>query len=94
MAAPLAVGRILGITVRSQLRGITRPLVTTTVILGAAYVVAGELAVDSWLALLLGVVATVPVAALLAVTCGLDRPQRRQVVARARELARQARRSR
>jgi hypothetical protein len=38
--------------------------------------------------------ATVPVAALVAVTCGLDRPQRRQVVARARELARQARRSR
>jgi O-antigen/teichoic acid export membrane protein len=94
VAAPLAVGRILGISVQSQLRGITRPLVTTTVILGAAYVVAGELAVDSWVGLLLGVMATVPVAALVAVTCGLDRPQRRQVVARARELARQARRSR
>ena len=48
VAAPLAVGRILGIPLHVQLRGIARPLVTTAVLFAAAYVLAGELAVDSW----------------------------------------------
>ena len=66
---------------------------TTAVLFAAAYMAAGELAVDSWPALLLAVAATAPVGCLLAASVGLSRTQRRRVVTRARELAR-ARRSR
>jgi hypothetical protein len=88
----LAVGRVLGIPVSAQLRGIARPLVTTATIFAAAYLIAGELSVGSWPVLLLVVAATAPLGALLAAVCGLSRPQRGRLVIRVREVAR-ARRS-
>ena len=42
VAAPLAVAKILGIPLHVQLRGIARPLMTMTLMFGAAYVLAGE----------------------------------------------------
>ncbi len=93
VAAPLAVGRILGIPLPSQLRGLARPLVTTAVLLAAAYLTAGEVAVDSWPVLFFAIAATVPVVALMAAVGGLSRSQRARLVIRIRELVR-ARRSR
>jgi O-antigen/teichoic acid export membrane protein len=93
VAAPVAVGRILGIPVHSQLRGLARPLVTTVALFAAAYVIAGQVSVDSWLLLVLAVAATAPLVALVAAVLGLSRSQRARLVTRTRELTR-VRRSR
>jgi len=93
VAAPLAVGRLLGIPVRVQLRAIARPLLTTAVLFAAAYALAGELSVGSWPMLVVAVGATVVVGATAAAASGLSRAQRGRLVVRLRWLAR-ARRSR
>ncbi len=88
VAAPLAVGRILSIPVHRQLRGLARPLVITAVLFAAAYVTAGEVAVDSWPVLFLAIATTAPMVALMAAVGGLSRPQRARLVIRTRELTR------
>ena len=88
VAAPLAVGRILSIPVHRQLRGLARPLVITAVLFAAAYVTAGEVAVDSWPVLFLAIATTAPMVALMAAVGGLSRPQRARLVTRTRELTR------
>ena len=94
VAAPLAVGRVLGIPVSGQLRAIARPLLTTCALLAAAVALSDRLAVDGWLPLVLGVAVTFPGAMAVAATVGLDGSQRRKLVVRTRALAQQARRGR
>jgi O-antigen/teichoic acid export membrane protein len=87
IAAPWAVGRVLGLPLRTQLAGAVRPLLVTVAVFTAAYLAAERIDVDSWPTLVAGVAVTVAVLGALSAVAGLSRVQRRRLVARARALA-------
>jgi O-antigen/teichoic acid export membrane protein len=91
VAAPLAVGRVLGIPVPTQLAVVARPFLTTCVLLGAGFALADEVSAPGWPSLVLGVAVTLPVSAVLGAVLGLGRSQRRRLLTRARALVQQAR---
>jgi O-antigen/teichoic acid export membrane protein len=84
VAAPVAVGRHLGIPFHRQLTGLVRPALTTLATFAAASWLARQEAAESWLVLLLGVAATVPVVGAVSFVTGLNAVQRRRLWRRAR----------
>jgi hypothetical protein len=62
-------------------------LLVTAVVFGVAYLAAERIDVDSWPTLVAGVAVTVAVLGALSAVAGLNRGQRRRLVARARALA-------
>jgi O-antigen/teichoic acid export membrane protein len=91
LAAPVAVGRVLGVPLSRQVRAVLRPLLATGALLAAGFSLSSRVAVDGWLPLVLGVALTTPLAAVAAVALGLDGAQRRRLTARVRVLVHQAR---
>jgi len=94
VAAPLAVGRILGISAASQLRATIRPMLATGVLLGGGFAIGDWLTTEGWPVLVGGVAVTFPAALALAALLGLDAGQRRRLAVRVRALGQQLRRQR
>lgn len=94
LAAPVAVGRILGVRLSGQLRATVRPLLMTCALFAGAFALGGRVAVDTWPGLFLGVGVTLPAATVLATVLGLNTTQRRRLTARAVAVARPGRRNR
>lgn len=88
VAAPVAVGRFLGVPLRQQVRACARPAVATAAMFAAAGTLAQRTSAGSWPALVLGVAGTVVLAGLLAIGAGLGPRQRSRIVARLRMLLR------
>jgi O-antigen/teichoic acid export membrane protein len=85
---PWQVGRSLGYPLTTQLRGITRPAVTTAALFAAALALQPRLAADSWAALVAGAVATAAVLTVLAAWGGLTADQRQRLTRRLRVVLR------
>lgn len=93
IAAPVAVGRVLGIPLAGQLRALARPLLATGVLLAAGFAAGERLDVEAWLGLFGGVALTFPVVLVAAALLGLDGAQRGRLAVRLRALAQQSRRT-
>jgi O-antigen/teichoic acid export membrane protein len=91
VAAPVAVGRVLGVRVRRQLSALLRPAVVTAAVFAAGSWLAEKNPVSSWLGLVAGVATTVLAVTLLAAFSGLSRRQRAQLVGRVRSMGRRPR---
>ncbi|MPZ94147.1 MAG: hypothetical protein GEU96_04350 [Propionibacteriales bacterium] len=84
LAAPWAVGKVLGLSLAAQLLAAIRPTLVTVLVFAGAYAAAPELHTESWLTLVPGVAVTVVVVGALAAVAGLSRAQQRRLVGRAR----------
>lgn len=87
-AYPVLVGRALGITLKSQLRGVWRPVLASAALFASATWMRGAVQVDGWGALALVVSLTGVVALLLAYGMGLRHSQRRAVRSRIMKVVR------
>jgi O-antigen/teichoic acid export membrane protein len=81
---PLMVGRFLGLSPSSQLRGALRPACTTGLLFSLAVALAGFLVVTTWIGLVFSVAVTLGVVLLLALFAGLSGTQRRKIIQRVR----------
>lgn len=86
IAAPVAVGRVLGVRLRSQVRATIRPVLAMAVVFTAAFEGAVRFSTDSWLTLVPSVVVSVLALGLLSALLGLSRVQRRRLTRRARAM--------
>jgi len=93
VSAPIAVGRVLGVPVASQLRALARPALATGALLAAGFAIGDRFEVGAWPLLFGGVAVTFPVALAVAAVLGLDRAQRGRLVVRLRALVQQSRRT-
>lgn len=90
---PQNISRFLGITFRSQLKGIFRPAILTLILFGLASVlekVAESIIVSGikgWIILTLGVIVTSSLVAIISFFAGLTLQQRKNVLARFRMLS-------
>lgn len=87
-AYPVLVGRLLAIPLRSQLRGVWRPLLASTVLFASATWARGAVQVDGWAPLVLLGSLSGAVALLLAYGMGLRANQRRAVRSRVMKVVR------
>lgn len=87
VAYPLMIGRLLGVRVRTQVRGAVRPLLVTALVLAAATLLGTRAAVHSWLALFAVAAATMLASTAVSFLAGLPGWQRRAMVNRARRVA-------
>ncbi len=86
IAAPVAVGRFLGVALTSQAAAAVRPLAVTALVLGGSNWAGGHVAATSWIGLLGAVAVTAPLVTVLALVAGLPRRPRGRLVKRARRL--------
>ncbi len=93
IVSPVAVGRVLELPLRAQLRAVVRPLVVSIVVFAAALQVSERVTIDSWLRLIPVVIVTVVALGLVAAFSGLRRAQREQLVMRTRATVTRLRRS-
>jgi O-antigen/teichoic acid export membrane protein len=93
VVSPVAVGRVLELPIRTQLRAVVRPLVVSVVVFAGALQVSERVTIDSWLRLIPVVIVTVTGLGLAAAFAGLRRAQREQLVMRARATVTRLRRS-
>jgi O-antigen/teichoic acid export membrane protein len=84
VAAPVAVGRVLGLPLRRQCRAVVRPALVTALGFAGALYAGSHLAVDSWLLLVPAVAVTVLAVGVAAAYAGLTVDQRAQLAMRAR----------
>lgn len=84
VAAPVAVGRFLGVPLRRQLARMARPALVTAATFAAASWFGRHQTAESWPVLFLGIAATVPVVGAVSFVTGLDGNQRRRLWRRAR----------
>jgi hypothetical protein len=80
----VAVGRFLGIPLSRQVAALARPALVTVLLLVAAREVAPDAPTLGWLGLVPVVGATAVAATGVALVLGLNGPQRRRLVSRAR----------
>jgi O-antigen/teichoic acid export membrane protein len=88
VAYPWQAGRSLGYPLTTQLRGITRPAVTTAALFAAALALQPRLATDSWAVLVVGAVGTAVALTVLSAWGGLTADQRRRLTRRVRMVLR------
>ena len=88
VVAPVAVGRFLGVPLRSQGGRVLRPVLATSALFASGYWLAGENPVESWFLLVTGVAGTVVVVGAAAFVLGLSPLQRARLTRRARILLR------
>ena len=79
---PWLVGQALGVSLGAQLRGALRPILVGGLLCAAAFALEPRLTASSWPQLVLGVAASTPLIAVLALFAGLSRDQRRRLRAR------------
>jgi O-antigen/teichoic acid export membrane protein len=84
IVAPVAVGRVLELPLRSQVRAAIRPFLVSVVVFAGALAVSEHVTIDSWLRLIPVALLTVVVVGLVAAFTGLHKDQRDQLVMRAR----------
>jgi O-antigen/teichoic acid export membrane protein len=83
---PLIVGRFLGISVSSQLRGILRPALVTLLLFVSFYFLGNYLAVNTWLTLILSAGASVGALFLFTLYVGMTAGQRTSLLSRIRKM--------
>jgi O-antigen/teichoic acid export membrane protein len=81
---PLMVGRFLGVSLNSQLKGVLRPAFVTVLLFSLASKLGNFLTASGWVGLVLSVVVTLGVVLLLAFFAGLSGNQRRHILRRVR----------
>lgn len=81
---PLIVGRFLGLSPHSQLRGALRPALMTILLFLSAVALGGSLRVTSWIGLVFSVAGTLGIVLLLAFFIGLPGTHRRKIIRRIR----------
>jgi hypothetical protein len=86
VAAPLAVGRLLGVRPSALARATVRPALATALLFGAGHLLGGSLTGAGWLGLVAGCAVTVTVTLPAAFWLGLGPEQRRRLVRRGRRL--------
>jgi O-antigen/teichoic acid export membrane protein len=79
---PLIVGKVLNCNGAAQLRAAIRPVLTTLATFLLAMRVQQHVLAQSWLALVIGVMATLVVVSLLVLVIGVTSSQRRQILHR------------
>jgi O-antigen/teichoic acid export membrane protein len=85
---PWMIGRLLGISIERQLRGIVRPALATGVLFAGASVLGAAAHVGSWVTLVLAVTVSAAVVAALAFFAGLPAETRQLLWQRLRKVAR------
>ncbi|MCH8877473.1 MAG: hypothetical protein IIA89_11725 [Chloroflexi bacterium] len=93
LAYPWMVGRFLGVSLHSQIKGILRPALMTALILALALGLDEYLTTSTWIGLALSVAITLVVASFLAFYTGLSGAQRRRILQRAALVTRSVRAS-
>lgn len=88
VAAPVAVGRLLGVPLHHQVRHVARPALVTSAMFAGAFWLAGLNTRSSWFLLVCGVAVTVVAASAVALVLGLSSAQRDRLLRRARALLR------
>jgi O-antigen/teichoic acid export membrane protein len=83
---PVIVGRFLGLTPQSQLKGILRPTFITALLFPLAAWLGGRVMVHGWVGLIFAVGATLGVVSLLTFYTGLSGDQRKRTLRRARQV--------
>jgi hypothetical protein len=83
---PLIVGRFLGNSMYSQLRGILRPALVTLLLFVSFYILGNYLAVDTWLTLVLSIGLTVGILFLFTFYFGMTGDQRKGLFTRIRKM--------
>jgi hypothetical protein len=81
------IGRMLGVTAASQVRGSVRPALVTALLLAGAAYASERLTVTSWIALVGASSVTLAVFATLAFALGLPVRLRRSLIVRLRRVA-------
>jgi hypothetical protein len=82
VAAPVAVGRFLGVPLTAQARASVRPALVTAALFTLALALSPGVPTGSWPALVGGVGVTFAAAGLVALPAGLDARQRSALVGR------------
>jgi hypothetical protein len=80
----VAVGRVLELPLRSQVRAAIQPFTVSVVVFAGALAVSEHFTIDSWFRLIPVVVVTVVAVGLVAAFTGLQKEQRDQLIMRAR----------
>ena len=93
LAYPWMVGRFLGVSLHSQIKGILRPALMTALILALAVGLDEYLTTSTWIGLILAVAITLGGVSLFAFYTGLSGGQRRRILQRAAIVTRSARAS-
>lgn len=83
---PLMVGRFLGLSPHSQLKGVVRPAFMTMLLFSLASWLGNSLMVGSWIGLIPSVGVTLCAVSLLAFYCGLSANQRKRTLLRVRRV--------
>lgn len=83
---PVLVGRFLGVSLYSQLKGVFRPAFATALFLGSVSALGISVVVKTWLDLVLSAGATVGLLSLLAFYAGLTGEQRQRLLGRVRKV--------
>lgn len=86
LAYPWLVGRFLGVTMTSQIKGIIRPALTAAAIFVLVFLQAGRFSAQSWPALIISSGSTFVGVSLFAFAVGLSNKQRSRVWRRIRRL--------
>jgi len=84
IVAPVAVGRVLELPLRSQVRAAIQPFTVSVVVFAGALAVSEHFTIDSWFRLIPVVLVTVVAVGLAAAFTGLHKEQRAQLIMRAR----------
>jgi O-antigen/teichoic acid export membrane protein len=87
VAYPYIVGRRLGVSLSSQLRGAVRPALTTAALFAVALALGERVGADTWIGLVAGSAATCVATAGIALLVGLPARARRELIGRLRQLA-------
>lgn len=83
---PWIVGRFLGVSVYSQLKGIIRPAVVTMILFVSLAALGDKFAVSTWFALILSVSLTVGLVSLMALYLGVTGKQRKSLFNRIKKV--------
>jgi hypothetical protein len=86
-AYPVLIGRLLGIAVSTQVRGVVRPTVTTMLLLAGAGFLSERVRVDSWTALAAASLVSLAACTGFALLAGVPARHRRALVQRVRRVA-------
>ena len=91
LAYPWLVGRVLGLSLGSQLQGVLRPALTLTLLFGLAAYLNDRLLITTWFSLALAVGATLGIGMVVAFYLGLRQSQRQQSLKRLGQVLRRLR---
>ena len=81
------IGRMLGVAVTSQLRGVVRPTAATVLLMTGAAMLSERVHVGSWLTLVLVCLVTVVACTAFALVAGVPARRRRALIQRVRRVA-------